>query len=131
MIVHKTSLYPIIALPLLLYTEVFLRTQFLAPYFAPCILSLFPPLLPHFITHHSFADDLQLQMSAPLSKYRRYFTLCSRVFVMSKLAQLRICLNLMTTRQISCLSPQNELSISITYLHRSPLAMLKFSLNSM
>ena len=39
--------------------------QFLALYFSPCILSLCLPLLSHTIIHHSFADDLQLQMSAP------------------------------------------------------------------
>ena len=43
----------------------FLRVQFLALCFSPCILSLFLPLLTHTIIHHSFADDLQLQMSAP------------------------------------------------------------------
>ena len=43
----------------------FLRVQFLALYFSLCILSLCLPLLTHSIIHHSFADDLQLQMSAP------------------------------------------------------------------
>ena len=33
----------------------------------------------HSIIHHSFADDLQLQMSAPQIEYLRYFTLCSHV----------------------------------------------------
>ena len=59
------SLYLIIALLLLLYTQVFLMIQFLALFFSPCILSLCLPLLTHTIIHHSFADDLQLQMSAP------------------------------------------------------------------
>ena len=39
--------------------------QFLALCFSPCILSLCLPLLTHTIIHHSFSDDLQLQMSAP------------------------------------------------------------------
>ena len=43
----------------------FLRIQFLALCFSPCILSLCLPLLTHTITHHSFSDDLQIQMSAP------------------------------------------------------------------
>ena len=43
----------------------FLRVQFLALCFSPCKLSLCLPLLTHTIIHHSFADDLQLQMSAP------------------------------------------------------------------
>ena len=59
------SLYLIIALILLLYTQVFLRVQFLALYFSPCILSLCLPLLTHTIIHHLFTDDLKLQMSAP------------------------------------------------------------------
>ena len=33
--------------------------------FSPCVLSLCLPLLTYTIIHHSFADDLQLQMSAP------------------------------------------------------------------
>ena len=33
----------------------------------------------HSTIHHSFADDLQLQMSASLTKYLSYFTLCSHV----------------------------------------------------
>ena len=65
----------------------------------------------HSITHHSFADDLQLQMSAPLIEYLSYITLCSHVYLMSKLVQLRTCLDLMTIRQNSCLSPlKNEAS---------------------
>ena len=33
----------------------------------------------HSIIHHSFADDLQLQMSASMMKYLSYLTLCSHV----------------------------------------------------
>ena len=33
--------------------------------FTICILGIYLPLLTHTIIHHSFADDLQLQMSAP------------------------------------------------------------------
>ena len=43
----------------------FLRVQFLALYFSPCILSLCLALLTHTIIHHSFDGDLQLLMSAP------------------------------------------------------------------
>ena len=42
----------------------FLRVQFLAIFFSPCILCLCLPLLTHAIIHHSFADDLRLRMSA-------------------------------------------------------------------
>ena len=38
---------------------------------------------------------------------------------MSKLGQLRTCLNLMTVRQTSCFSTRRDLSISITYLPTS------------
>ena len=33
----------------------------------------------HSIIDHSFADDLQLEMSAPQREYLSYFTLCSHV----------------------------------------------------
>ena len=33
----------------------------------------------HSIMHHSFADDLQLQMSAPMTKYLKYSIVCSHV----------------------------------------------------
>ena len=59
------SLYLIVVLFLLLYTQVFLRVQFLALLFSPCMLSLCLQLLIHTIIYHSFADDLYLQMSAP------------------------------------------------------------------
>ena len=53
----------------------------------------------HSITHHSFADNIQSQMSATLIEYLSNFTPCSHVYVMSKLGQLRTCLNVITTRQ--------------------------------
>ena len=52
-------------------------------------------------THHSFGDDLQLQMSSPRINYLSYFTLCSYAYVMSKLCQLRTCSSSLTTRQNS------------------------------
>ena len=85
----------------------------------------------HSIIHHSFADDLQLQMSAPLIEYLSYFSLYSHVLVTSRLGLLRTCLSLMTSRQNSCLSPLKELSISITYLLQSLLEMLNFPSNSL
>ena len=39
--------------------------SFFPLYISPCILSLCLALLTHTIIHHSFADDLQLQMFAP------------------------------------------------------------------
>ena len=64
LIAHTTSLYLIIGLFLILYTQVLLMVQFLALCFSLCVLSLWLPLLTHTIIHHSFADDLQLEMSA-------------------------------------------------------------------
>ena len=49
--VRARVIYLIIALPLLLYTQVFLRVQFLDQYFSPCILSLCLPLLTHTLTY--------------------------------------------------------------------------------
>ena len=65
LIVRTTSAYLIISLLLLQCTKVFLGYQFLALSFSPCILSLCLPLSTHTIIHHSFADDIQLQTSAP------------------------------------------------------------------
>ena len=80
LIVHTTSLYVIIILLLLLYTQVFLRVQFLAQYFSPCILNLCLPLCTH-----TLSCTIHLLMTynyrclLPLIKYQSYFTLCSRV----------------------------------------------------
>ena len=117
LIVHTTSLYLIIALLLLMYTQVFLRVQFLALFFSQYILSLCLPLLTHtlsYIIHLLMTYNCRCLL--PQIEYLSYFTLCSHVYVMSKLGQLRTCFNLMTTRQNSCLPPLKELSISIAYL---------------
>ena len=80
LIVHTTSLYVIIALILLLYTQVFLRVQFLALYFSPCILSLCLPLLTHtlsYIIHLLMTYNYRCLL--PQIEYMSYFTLCSNV----------------------------------------------------
>ena len=82
----------------------FLRVQFLALYFSPCILSLFLPLLTHtlsYIIHLLMTYNYRCLL--PQIEYLSYFTLCSHAYVMSKFGQLRTCLNLMTVRQNSCL----------------------------
>ena len=61
--------YIIIVLPLLLYIQVFLIVQYLTL----CVYSIYiKPLSAiidsHSITHHLFADDMQVQMSAPPDK---------------------------------------------------------------
>ena len=85
----------------------------------------------HSFIHHSFADDLQLQISAPLIDYISDITLCSHAYVMSILEQLQTCLDLMTKRQNSFLSPLMELSIFIAYLLQSLSTMLKFPSNNL
>ena len=80
LIVHTTSLYVIIALILLLYTQVFLMVQFLALYFSPCILSLCLPLLTHtlsYIIHLLMTYNYRCLL--PQIEYLSYFTLCSHV----------------------------------------------------
>ena len=69
----------------------------------------------HSIIHHSFADDLQLHMSAPPDRISELLHSMQSCISDVKACQLRTCLNLMT-RQNSCLSPLKELSISIAYL---------------
>ena len=118
LIVNTTSLYLIIALLLLLYTQVFLRVQFLALFFSPCIIDS------HSITHRSFSDDLQLLMSALPYQIPNGFPLCRHVSVISKINQQPTCLYLTTARQNSCLSPIKELTISISYLLHSMLEFL-------
>ena len=49
--IYISLLYLIIALPLLMYTQVFLRVQFLALYFSLCILRLCLPLLTHTVSY--------------------------------------------------------------------------------
>ena len=69
MIVHSTSPYLIIVLLLLLYIKVFLRVQFLVLcFFSMHIKPFFAIIDSHSIIHHQFADDIQLQMSAPHDK---------------------------------------------------------------
>ena len=75
---HYVSL--IIALLLLLCTQVFLRVQFLALYFSPCILSLCLPLLTHtlsYIIHLLTTCNYRCLLT--LIEYLSYFTLCSHV----------------------------------------------------
>ena len=88
-------------------------------------------IVSHSIVHNSFAMTYKYRCLLPQIEYLSYFTLCSHAYVMSKLGQLRTCLNLMTTRQNSCLSPLIELSIYITYLRPSLWVTLKFPSNSL
>ena len=85
----------------------------------------------HFIIHHSFADDIQLQMSAPLDRISELPHAMQSCICDVKAWQLRTCLNLMKTRQNSCLSTLKGLSISINYLLQSLCEMLKSPSNSL
>ena len=80
------------------------------------IKSLSAIIYSHSITHHSFVDDIQVQMSATpdgISELLNSMRSCMRDV---KLGQLLICLSLITTRQSSSLLPLIDRSISITYL---------------
>ena len=73
----------------------------------------------HSITHHSFEITYNNRYLVPKTKYPSYVTLCRHAYVMSKIGQLRTCLNLMTIRHNSCLSPPknnhlHSLTTSIT-----------------
>ena len=131
MIVHTTSHYLIIVMLLLLYTQVFHSVQFLALCCSLCILR---HCLPYSI--HTLSYTIHLPMTynyrclLPLTKYPSYFTLCSLVLVMSRLRQLRKCINVMTTRQNSSLSPLKVLGISVAYHLESLSTMLKSLSNS-
>ena len=83
----------------------------------------------HSIIHHSFADDLQLQMSAPPDEiYELLHSMQSCINDFKAWANANM-LCLMTTRHNSCLSPLRKLSISIAYLLQSQSAMLIFPSN--
>ena len=103
------------------------RGQFLALCFSPCILNLCLPLLTHTIIHHSFADDLQIQMSAPsdeVSELLHSMQSCiGDVKALATVNMLKLNDN-KTSRQKSCFSPHKVLSISIAYLLQSLSAML-------
>ena len=68
------------------------------------------------IIHHSFSDDLQLQMCAPPDRISELLhSMQSCISDVNAWATENM-LKLMTVRQNSCLSPLRDLSISITYL---------------
>ena len=80
LIVHTTSLYLIIVLHLLLYTQEFLRVQFLALCFSPCILRLCQPLLTHTLSYTiHLLTTYNYRCLLILISYLSYFTLCSHV----------------------------------------------------
>ena len=73
----------------------------------------------HSIIHLSFADDLQLHMSAAPDKISEVLHSMQSCVSDSKLGILRTCLKLMKTRQNSCLSPPKE----FLYLHNLPTSI--------
>ena len=78
--VHTTSLYLIIVLLLLLYTQVFLRVQFLALYFSPCILSLSLQLLTHTLSYTiHLLTTYNYRCLLPMIEYLSCFTPYSHV----------------------------------------------------
>ena len=85
----------------------------------------------HSIIHHSFSDDLQLHISARPDRISDLLHSMQSYIRDVKSWATANGLNLMTTRQNSCLSPLRELSISIAYLLLSLLVMLKFPSSSL
>ena len=85
----------------------------------------------HSIIHQSFADDLQLQMSAPPDRISELLHSMQSCISDVKAWATANMLILMTARQNSCLSPLKDLSISITYLLLSLWVLLKFPSNSL
>ena len=71
------------------------------------------------IIHHLFADDLQLQMSAPPDRIYEILHSMQSCIDDVNAWQTAISLKLNDTRQNSCLSHPKDLSISITYLLHS------------
>ena len=91
LIVHTTSLYLIIVLFLLLYTQVFDKVQLLALYFSPCILSLCLPLSTRTLLYAiHLLTTYNNRCLLPLIKYMSYFTLCSHLRVMSTANMLKL-----------------------------------------
>ena len=83
----------------------------------------------HSITHHSFADDLQLQISAPdkISEILNSMQSCisdDKAWATANLLRRNY------NKTELMLVTSTELSISIIYLLQSLFAMLKFSSNS-
>ena len=79
----------------------------------PMLFTMYIKPLSAIIDSHYHTSFICYRCLLPRIEYLSYFTPCSHVYVMSKLGQLRTCLNLRTTRQNSCLSPLRELSIFI------------------
>ena len=85
----------------------------------------------HSIIHHSFADDLQLQMSAPQDRISELLhSMQSCISDVNAWATANM-LRLNDNKTNSCLSHLRELSISIAYLFLSLWVMLKFPSKSL
>ena len=77
----------------------------------------------HSIIHHSFADDIQLQMSAPYNISELLHPMRSCINDVKARETVNI-LKLNATIHNTCLSPAEKLSISKTYLLQLLLVML-------
>ena len=77
-----------------------------------------------YITHNSYPDDVQLQMSALPDKIFELLHSMQTCIGDVKAWATANMLNLMTTRQNSCLSPQREQNISIPFLLQSLSTLL-------
>ena len=85
----------------------------------------------HSIIHQSFADDLQLQMSAPLDKISELLHSMQQCISDVKAWATANVLELNDNKTELMLVTYKELIISITYLLQSLSAMIKFHSNSL
>ena len=85
----------------------------------------------HSIIQHSFADDLQLQMSAPSDKIsEQLYSMLSCICDVNAWATAKM-LKLSDNKTDIMRVASKELSITIAYLLQSLLAMLKFPSDSL
>ena len=85
----------------------------------------------HSMIHHSFADDLQLQMSATPDIISGLLHSMQSCMCDVKVWAIASMLRLSDTKTSPCLSPLRELSISIPYLLQSLSEVLKFTSSSL
>ena len=85
----------------------------------------------HSITYHSFADDLQLQMSAPPDRISELLHSIQSCISDVKAWATANMLKLNDSKTELMLVTSKDLSISITYLLLSLLTMLNFPANSL
>ena len=112
---------------LLLYMQVFLNIQFFVLYFSPCTLSLrLEKSDSYSIMHQTFADDLQLQMSAPTDEISMILHSMQSCINDIKVWATANMLKLNDNKTGLMFVTPKGLIISIAYLLHSQFIMVKF-----